>query len=153
MDLKKILDCAMSVAIIAACTVIVVFGVIQFFNRQPATVLKVGDKVRLTGVPVGNKTLVAVVSQGCQYCEKSYPFYRILQEKGDLRLLTRKEPLSFYYERGFAKSTVYLFDTNKLNVVGTPTLFLLDLSGKVQKVWRGFLTPEQEKEVFATINE
>lgn len=153
MNFKKVLDYVMSFSVISACAVIVAIGVIQISNRPQKPVMpKVGDKMDLVGVPIGNKTLVAAVSQVCSFCEKSYPFYRALQEKADFRLIVAREPLDYFYERGFAKNTVYIADFKKLNISGTPTLVLLDSSGKIQKVWQGFLSLEKEKEVFAALN-
>lgn len=148
--MKKVLENVTLVATIVACIVLVILGGMQIMERLAKPVaLKAGDKVELSGVPIGERTLVAAVAQGCKYCEQSYPFYRVLQEKADFRLIASRGPLGFYHERGFNVSTVYLSDFKKLHITGTPTLFLLDSSGKVQKVWQGLLSSEKEKEVLA----
>lgn len=40
-----------------------------------------------------------------------------------------------------------------LKVTGTPTLLLLNESGKVQKAWVGALSPQGEKEVLAAVEQ
>lgn len=108
-------------------------------------------------------TLVLALKKGCHFCEESMSFYRrlqALQQAGQLNVqmmavfpdgptdvtdIMESQKLSI---RAF--SAVHL-DT--LNVSGTPTLILVDQSGRVVKPWIGKQDQAGENDVIRAIGQ
>lgn len=118
-----------------------------------------GSQVALTGVEWarGDRTLLLVLSKGCHFCSESARFYRRLarearQRQGDVQLvavLPQDEPTARGYlaELGVDIGEVRTAPLDALKVPGTPTLILVDRSGKVLGSWVGQLPPDGEEEV------
>ena len=103
------------------------------------------------------KTLVIACRIGCPYCRASMSFYRQLgeQEKSNmlrahvLFVMPNDEPTgsNFLREQDVDVEGIFGQELSALNVPGTPTLLLLDSSGRIQREWVGQLPPGDEKEV------
>lgn len=106
----------------------------------------------------GSKYVVVVMSVGCHFCTESAPFYR------DLQHTASEDRVQIYaaLPDDLADSRRYLdgiqvpipvsqIDLRELRVVGTPTLFVVDRSGVVKRVWVGKLSADQQKEVVESI--
>ena len=104
-----------------------------------------------------DRTLVLVLRKGCHFCEDSAPFYQRLvarQQQGD-----SKTPIvAVFPDTADAVKEVVRSESlgvralagvplEKLKVSGTPTLLLVDKSGKVLNTWTGMLSPRQELDV------
>jgi hypothetical protein len=85
------------------------------------------------------------------------PFYQQLaKERGNIRMVAVL-PQSIAAGREYLKQHGVSVDEVKqsqleaLNVIGTPTLLLLDESGVVKNSWFGKLAPAQQVEVFSSL--
>jgi hypothetical protein len=124
--------------------------------------VKAGDKlVSLKGWDWGaqDRTLVLVLRKGCHFCEDSAPFYQRLvaqQQAGSKTAIVAVFPDSddvakeVVQTEGLAIPAVAGVPLERLKVSGTPTVLLVDRSGKVLNAWDGMLSPRQELEVMRT---
>lgn len=53
---------------------------------------------------------------------------------------------------GIAVDTILSLEPNSVGVSGTPTLFLVNKSGRIEKVWVGQLSTTEEQEVLRTLS-
>jgi hypothetical protein len=126
-------------------------------TRQAAQVPSPGSPVSVPGVEwnkTGRPTLVFGISTGCHFCSASAPFYKRLLTKtgaGLSMMAVAPEPVDqtrLYLNRlGIPISNVRQAALADVGIRGTPTLVVVDRSGRVIKSWRGFLTPERERQV------
>jgi hypothetical protein len=103
------------------------------------------------------KTLVIAIRTGCPYCEASLPFYRQLGEQEKSNLLHAHVlivmPNDAYFGSNFLKKddvdvqVIFGQKLGALKVSGTPTVLLLDSSGRIERTWIGQLSSRGEKEV------
>ncbi len=156
----KRLETAANVSVIIAAVVLVAFLGRQEFQRhaesiKPATAL-VGQTITLSGVQFGqqSKTLVLAISTNCHFCRDSEPFYKdlVARSQGRVKIvavlpesLDEAEP---YIRRTIAPSIqVVSSRLDSIGVTGTPTLMLIDSSGKVQQAWVGKLDDKGRQQV------
>jgi hypothetical protein len=109
------------------------------------------------------KTLVLAIRTGCPYCEASLPFYRQLgeQEKSNVLhahvlVVMPNDPSSgssFLRKDDVGAQVIFGQRLGALKVSGTPTVLLLDSSGRIERAWIGQLTPSGEKEVMNAAGE
>lgn len=106
------------------------------------------------------QTLLMALREDCRYCQDSVPFYQKLTAglrkaaQGTTRLvvLSTDTPgrMSAYLESNDVHvDKVVTYRAGTYKIPGTPSLFLIDRTGTVQRVWRGRLPKPQEEEVFA----
>jgi hypothetical protein len=103
------------------------------------------------------KTLVIAIRRGCPYCDASMPFYKQLgeQEKSNvlrahvLVVMPNDEASGsrFLSKDDVEVQGIFGQELDALNVSGTPTVLLLDSSGRIEREWIGQLSPRAEKEV------
>ena len=148
----KRLETIANIAVIVAALVLVVFVGRQEWERHraartPAERL-VGTRVQLPGIQFGgqNKTLVIAISANCHFCRDSEPFYKqlVAQTQGRLQVvavLPQPQTEAENYVHNAIAPSVHVVSSqlNAIGVIGTPTLLLVDGSGKVRKAWVGFL--------------
>jgi len=156
----KRLEIVANISVIVAAVVLVVFLGRQEFQRhaelpKPAKAL-VGQMITLSGVQFGqqSKTLVLAISTNCHFCRDSEPFYKDLAARSQGRLkivavlpqsLEEAEP---YVRQSIAPSIqVVSSRLDAIGVAGTPTLLLIDSSGKVQQAWVGKLDDQGQQQV------
>lgn len=126
-------------------------------GRPWAAHIRKGTKLQLFGVPWAEKhaTLVMALSVDCHYCRESAGFYR--------QILKSNSASAFYpiaiFPTSIAVAGAYLrsesidvsdvreADFGKLGIDGTPTLMLVDESGRIRSIWVGKLSPEEEGDV------
>jgi hypothetical protein len=105
------------------------------------------------------RTLILALNVDCRYCTRSIPFYNRLAEArrenerqfNIVAAFINKEGdrvRSYAEEKQLSVQTVTGVDLDKLGIHTTPTLVLLDGTGKVLDSWRGVLQPDGEREVF-----
>lgn len=107
------------------------------------------------------KTVVLALSVGCHYCSASAPFYRALTEAAPesrvsvLALLPQEQNESNAYLRGLGLNipAIGKADFGQLQVSGTPTLFVVDARGIVEKVWIGQLREDAQKNLLAFLQQ
>jgi thioredoxin-related protein len=175
---KSTLDTAANIAIIVVCALAAVVLVRQHFfpPRQAADGMPQVEKGEKYAelkavVPAGaSRALVVAVQPGCHFCNESMPFYKRLiderNQKGsqlkvvaavpapekpeEAQKLASDESQKFASAGAQPDSMVNL-DFRAIKVPGTPTLLLVDNSGKVLDVWVGKLDGRREKEVLKTL--
>lgn len=127
---------------------------------QEPEAVKAGDKLPiLDGWDWGahEQTLVLGLRKGCHFCEDSAPFYQRLtsqQQPGGSTpaiLAVFPDPADAAKEvarsEGLTAHVLAGVPLEKLKISGTPTLLLVDRSGRVLNAWIGMLSPRQELEV------
>ncbi len=177
---KSTLDTIANIAIILVCAIAAVvlsFSLRdRFFPRPSAAagpqVTKGEVYAQLKNVvPAGsNRALVVAVQPGCHFCNDSLPFYKqIIDQRNekksgvkfvaavptadkpeDAQKLSTEESAKFATAGAQPDSMVNL-DFAAIKVPGTPTLMLVDNTGKVLNVWVGKLDSGGEKEVFEVL--
>jgi thiol-disulfide isomerase/thioredoxin len=102
-------------------------------------------------------TLVIALRSGCPYCEASMGFYGRIADEWKRQTL-RAYPLVLYPDpakgvrpeiRDMGRLTS--MDYEKIGVVGTPTVLLVDSRGRVLRKWIGQLSPSEEAGLLATV--
>ncbi len=107
-------------------------------------------------------TLVLALNTGCHFCEQSVPFYQKLASaqpaaRDDLELVAvfPNDPDSVrqYMSREDLRiRSVSAVALDKLRVDATPTIFLVNSSGRVERAWIGTLTPNEELDVLKVVS-
>lgn len=119
-----------------------------------------GRTIQVSGLsfPRSRASVVLVISTNCHFCQDSLPFYRTLS--GDLRgkadllaVLPQPQPEAAAYLKAAQVEVTQIASASpsQLGVSGTPTLLLLDRSGKVQEVWFGRLDETKQAQVRSRI--
>lgn len=105
-------------------------------------------------------TLLLVVRSTCPFCTQSMPFYRQLLDRASALhvravalVFDRQEVGEAYLEtNGLSPHQTIALDGNQLvRVKATPTLILIDASGKVINSWVGKLGSQAESEVIEAL--
>jgi hypothetical protein len=109
------------------------------------------------------KTLVIAIRRGCPYCDASLPFYRRLGEQEKSNVLRVHVlvvmPNDASWGSGFLEKNevevegIFGQRLDALRVSGTPTVLLLDSSGRIERTWVGLLSPRREQEVMNAAEE
>lgn len=116
----------------------------------------VGNSIQLKGVDFQqrDKTLLIAISDTCHFCKESQPFYRLLAEtsssKGNLvAVLSMPQLDADKYVHTWISPSIQSVSAplDVLGVHSTPTLLLVDRSGKVRNAWVGKLDDAQQKQV------
>ena len=125
--------------------------------KQP----QVGAKVFIPGADFSSKdkNLILALKKGCKYCSESAAFYQKLvtaANEKNVRLMavfphSVEEGQSYLKELNVPVTENKEADFMALNVGGTPTIILANSSGDVVRAWMGKLNPEQENEVFNSL--
>lgn len=162
MPMKTKLEAIGNVAVIVVALAVgyVVLGRYLAAYRAPRSV-EAGD--RLAKVPgldwnQHEHTLVLALNTGCHFCEQSVPFYRSLGERVehggidlDLVAVFPNDPArvrQFMSKESLRVRSVAAVPLEKLRVNATPTLILVDNSGRVERAWIGMLSPPEQFELF-----
>jgi thiol-disulfide isomerase/thioredoxin len=131
-------------------------------DRQTPSGPTAGTQISLPGVNWNDsdQTVVLALSNKCHFCTESAPFYqKLTRELAD----QKKVRVLAVFPQDTSEGKKYLDGLNvpitevaqatldSLGVRGTPTLVLVDKSGKVEQSWVGRLTAERETEVFSRV--
>jgi hypothetical protein len=126
----------------------------------PETAVGTNMKSSLRGVDWGKngRTLILAISTRCHFCSDSVPFFKRIERERpkDVKLLAVlpqpvDEARKYLDDEGVHVDEVRQAAPQSIGVAGTPTLLLVDASGKVSDVWRGKLRPDDEEEVIAAL--
>lgn len=109
------------------------------------------------------KTLLIAIRRGCPYCDASLPFYKQLGEQEQSNMLRAHVlvvmPDAVSSGSGFLRKDdvevqgIFGQNLNALDVLGTPTVLLLDSGGRIEREWVGQLTPGEEEQVLNAAKE
>jgi len=116
--------------------------------------LQKGDVLTIPKVNWQNgQTLLLALSTSCHFCTDSAPFYqRLSKDHGDARLVAvfpqeQDQGENYLTRLGVKVDDVEQASFMDLGISGTPTLILVDSTGKVVNKWEGALPPNRESEV------
>ena len=125
-----------------------------------ATSVGANLKSQIPGVDwkANGRTLVLAISTQCHFCTESAPFYRkVRQEVGKNVKIVAVLPQTIdqgkqYLETGgVAVDQIKQASLASVGVQGTPTMFLVNNSGVVTKVWVGKLDSQGENQVITEL--
>lgn len=104
------------------------------------------------------ETVLLALSTHCHFCSESAPCFRQLSQKsGNTFKIVAVLPESVtasqdYLEReGVHVDQLRQMPLDRVGIVGTPTMLLLDRSGTVTKFWIGKLKPEEQSAALKAI--
>jgi hypothetical protein len=105
------------------------------------------------------KTVVLALQVGCHYCTASAPFYdritKFASQRGInvIAMLPNGQSESRNYLGGLKLKidNIQQIDLGHIAVSGTPTVFVVNDKGVVEKVWEGQLEDDQEKKILALL--
>lgn len=157
------LESVSNVAVIVACIAfVVVLAHREWPSPQPGSAASLqGATIHLAslaGVPT-KRSFVMFISETCHFCEQEMPFYRTLRERlpSDTSLIAvfpskQQAPARFLAEHFVKVDHVVSSDAlMKFGVTATPTLLLVDGSGKVMRAWVGAQSDSQHNAIVATV--
>lgn len=106
------------------------------------------------------RTLVLVMQEGCKYCADSTEFYQRLVSKSaeeHMRVIALMPQEVSEGKQYLNKEHINIFEVRKaqlglLGIIRTPSLFFVDNSGTITKVWIGKLSIDKEQEVLACVD-
>ena len=153
---------------VSANLLILVFGLVGAYSYvskyldQHRMYLHAGDRApALDGFSwaAHKRNVLLVLSDGCEYCEKSAPFYRrlaTLQGTKDGFSLSAMVPQG----KAVANSMLARLGLNVpiaagakfVKIRGTPTVFLINEHGYIEKVWMGALSKQGEEDVLKALS-
>ena len=169
----RILEMLANVAIIVAAVLFSAVLIKSYLRSSPESklqattsavtekLLQKGDVVSVVDVDWSRngRTLLLALSTTCRFCSESAPFYqKISKDHGDTRLVAVFPQVNAEGERYLEKLGVKVDEVKQvsfteLGITGTPTLLLIDKTGKVTNLWEGALPPERESEVLGRLQE
>lgn len=167
---KSRLELAANVALILCC-VVVAAALIKgtFLSSKEATKTSqpaappslVGTKVALEGAHWGKNqhTLVLFLKKGCRFCDESAPFYqRLVKELSASNGTQAMAVLPHTIEESRQYLNQHKIEIAEIKqspglagVRGTPTVLLVDNTGKVLEEWIGKLPAQQENALIARL--
>jgi peroxiredoxin len=123
--------------------------------------IAVGSKFKLKDVnwKANGKTLVLALSTNCHFCTESAPFYRELVKEAKARNVrtiavfpqSPTQATSYLTAQTVTVDSIQQSLLPDIQVLGTPTVLLIDEDGKVKAVWIGKLPAEQERDLLARL--
>ena len=155
--LRRFLEVSANLGIVIVALIIVGnFVASKWRTKRDADTIKTGSQVSLSGVKWDDgSTLVLALQRGCRYCDESAPFYRRLwqQRSGtEPRMIAvvpgdKAEVGKYLEDLGVVVDGIVNASLADIHVSATPTLVLVDRSGRVSNVWVGKLDSNRENEV------
>ena len=155
-SLRRFLEVSANLGIIIVAVIVIGNFVASKWRTKRVETLTTGSKVSLSGVKwEDGTTLVLALQRGCIYCDESAPFYRRLWQQrssSEPRIIAvvpgdKAEVSKYLGELGVAVDGIVNASLADIHVSATPTLVLVDRSGRVSNVWVGKLDTNRENEV------
>ena len=156
-SLRRVLEISANLGIVIVALIIVGnFVASKWRTKRETDTLTTGSQVSLSGVKwEDGSTLVLALQRGCRYCNESAPFYRRLWQQrsgSEPRMIAvvpgdKVEVGKYLNELGVAVDGVVNASLSDIHVSATPTLVLVDRSGRVSNIWVGKLDSNRENEV------
>lgn len=166
---KKYLEIATNVAVLLVAVTFLSILAWNYFARQTQPRLQTGlqrDQIlpQAHGISYSDspQTLLIAINTNCAYCTQSVSFYnRLVNIQRGRTETTRiiaifpnsEEDVRQYVQRERLNvDAVAAVDFRSLNVAGTPTVILVDRSGRVLDFWIGMLPTVAENQVIESIS-
>lgn len=167
--LKNYLEVTTNVAVVVVAIVVLSVFALTFFNHYQKTQVQAGLQrgQKLDRLPVATKnnaaqTLLVVMNTTCHYCSESIPFYNQLVETQHNTNNTtaiiavfpnsENEVKEYVRQNQLNITTIAAsIDFKALHVAGTPTIILIDNSGKIRDFWVGKLSKDEEQQVIKAV--
>ncbi|HEX8847743.1 MAG TPA: rhodanese-like domain-containing protein [Pyrinomonadaceae bacterium] len=165
-NLKSKVEIIVNVIIAVAVVIVAGISLKNYFFRdkgsagqqqQQQSQIVVGARINVPNVnwEENRKTLVFFLKKDCPYCTSSAPFYRQLIEeasKRGVRLLaivphSVEEGRDYIKSLGLPIENIQSGSLTSYRIPGTPTVLLVDNTGKVRSVWVGGVSPDREQEI------
>lgn len=146
------------VAVLLSAVLVKKYLISEAPAKRGSSTISAGTPVAIPGLSFGesDKTLLIFLSEGCHFCTESAPFYRRLAERSGragaprvVAVFPREPEAGRHYlaDLGVPLETVVQASSKTTGVRSTPTLLLVDRSGRVVQSWRGMLPEERQGEV------
>ena len=119
-----------------------------------------GTQISLPGIDwtKSNRTVLLALSTTCHFCTESAAFYQRLQQRkpNDVQIVAVfpqpvEDSRNYLNKLGVSVSAVVQAPLASVNVLGTPTLMLIDNSGAIKDSWVGKLPDSQAAKVIEQI--
>jgi hypothetical protein len=156
-SLRRFLEVSANLGIVVVALIIVGnFVASKWRTKRDVDTIKTGSQVSLPGVKwEDGSTLVLALQRGCRYCDESSPFYRRLWQQrsgSEPRMIAvvpgdKAEVGKYLEDLGVEVDSIVNASLSDIHVSATPTLVLVDRSGRVSNVWVGKLDSNRENEV------
>ncbi len=167
--LKHYLEIATNIAVLLVAVVVLGTFAWKYFTPKPQIQLQVGLQkgttfAQLPGIDYSKapKTLLIALSSKCDHCSESLPFYKQItfEQRKNINAShivaifpeSQSEVEQFAGQEELNLDTVAGVDFYALNLVATPTVILIDNSGKIIDFWIGKLSKNVEQEIIKAIS-
>lgn len=165
-QVRHALETVTNASVLLVCVVVLVVllrGPISRTAHPLAQELQEGEafpKVSELHLDTSRGTLVLALSTTCSFCAESVPFYQHLLQSANNTLAlpilavfpnSESDVNDFAKKVGSNLTAAPAQDFRNLHISGTPTIALVDSSGKVRKIWKGMLSREQEHEILKVV--
>ena len=155
-----------AIANIAIVFVSVLFvGVLahKYFTVSKAYPTPIGEKATISDFDwEKNKyTVILALQKDCRLCSESAGFYRqLLSEISKLQKIAvigvLPDPIDtsqeYLHQIGVRVDVIKRMPLSTLKVAGSPSILIVDKTGKIVNGWVGKLSPQEEQNVVATLN-
>lgn len=165
---KSYLEMATNLAVLLVAIVLLGTFARNYFAPQTGVRLESGLQKgktfsQLPGVDYGSsvETVVVALNSKCDFCKESLRFYKQLAEtqrkKGTSSTIvaifpdTDYEVKEFMRQNDFDMKSISNIDFKAIGLVSTPTMILVDSSGKIVDFWIGKLSNDVEQQVLKGI--
>lgn len=166
--LWRMIDRASQLAFLAGCIALIVVAVGRYGgarsdeSRADGSILRGETVPQIPTVDFGSadRTVLVAIDPSCIHCTNSMPFYSKLvaqtaRAKRNVRVVFAArhaaDATRTYLERHGVRPDSVVPTPLTLSIRGTPTLLVIDASGKVLGGWFGRLNPEQEEMVLTMV--
>jgi hypothetical protein len=159
-----------NIAVIVAATIFIGMTIYDRLspgaaNGRSSAERMIGRTLPLSPANISKRaTAVLCVSPKCHFCTESMQFYSKLatlsaRRPGSFRVLAvtpagaagLEESRQYFTDHGVTVDGVTQIAFSPLGIAGTPTVALLDSSGRIVNAWIGKLSAKQEEAAFKTI--
>ncbi len=165
--LKSYLETVTSIAVLLVSILIISVFTTSFFVNNPKLQFQSGLQ---KGYPLTQpqtviyshspRTLLIAVNTKCGYCNASIPFYKQLAESQHDNRTTHIVAVStepedvlkqFLSQNQLDITAVPSVNFSDYNIMGTPTLILVNSNGQILDFWTGKLSQETEQQVLKAV--
>jgi hypothetical protein len=157
----KHLDKVANLAIVVAVVVFLAVTAKREFYSNKVDVKPhhlIGTTVRLSNLNLAkdHDSILLVISSKCHFCQDSLPFYRELTQDPRRRMKViallpqaENEANRFLDGAGVKADQILTAGPDAVGAIGTPTVLIVDSSGRVRRSWIGKLDEKNQRDLMA----